>query len=63
MRQAIAAFQHGDTDALREKYFAEGIRWHFPAGARWPVITRAWPRYSGRSADSSSSPVAPTVSR
>jgi uncharacterized protein len=30
MRAAIATFQHGDMDALREKYFAEDIRWHFP---------------------------------
>jgi uncharacterized protein len=30
MREAVAAFQRGDMDALRNRYFAEDIRWHFP---------------------------------
>jgi uncharacterized protein len=30
MREGIAAFTRGDLDALREKYFAKDIRWHFP---------------------------------
>jgi ketosteroid isomerase-like protein len=29
-RGALAAFQSGDLDALREKYFAPNIRWHQP---------------------------------
>jgi len=29
-REALAAFQHGDLDALREKFFAANIRWHQP---------------------------------
>jgi ketosteroid isomerase-like protein len=27
-RQAAAAFQHGDLDALRDKYLAADTRWH-----------------------------------
>ena len=34
LREGVAAFQRGDLDALREKYFAENIRWHTPARAR-----------------------------
>jgi uncharacterized protein len=30
VREGVAAFQRGDLDALREKYFAEDIRWHLP---------------------------------
>jgi uncharacterized protein len=30
MREGVAAFTRGDLDALREKYFAEDIRWHIP---------------------------------
>ncbi len=30
LREGVAAFQRGDLDALREKYFAENIRWHTP---------------------------------
>jgi hypothetical protein len=30
VREGIAAFTRGDLDALREKYFAEDIRWHTP---------------------------------
>jgi uncharacterized protein len=29
-RQAAAAFQQGDLDALREKYLAADTRWHVP---------------------------------
>jgi uncharacterized protein len=29
-RDGIAAFQRGDLDALRNQYFAEGIRYHVP---------------------------------
>lgn len=30
MREGVAAFTRGDMDALREKYFADDIRWHLP---------------------------------
>jgi uncharacterized protein len=35
LREAIAAFQRGDMDALQNKYFAEDIRYHIPG--RSPV--------------------------
>ena len=30
VRGAFAAFGQGDIDALRNQYFADGIRWHIP---------------------------------
>ena len=30
VREAFAAFGRGDIDALRDQYFADGIRWHLP---------------------------------
>ncbi|MBV9093964.1 MAG: nuclear transport factor 2 family protein [Streptosporangiaceae bacterium] len=30
VRQGYAAFGSGDLDALQNRFFAEGIRWHFP---------------------------------
>lgn len=30
VRDAFAAFGRGDIDALRDQYFADGIRWHLP---------------------------------
>jgi uncharacterized protein len=35
LRAAIAAFQQGDMEALRSKYFAEDVRYHIPG--RSPV--------------------------
>jgi uncharacterized protein len=35
LREAIAAFQRGDMEALQSKYFAEDIRYHIPG--RSPV--------------------------
>ncbi len=30
VREAFVAFGRGDIDALRDRYFADGIRWHLP---------------------------------
>jgi ketosteroid isomerase-like protein len=30
VREAFAAFARGDLDALRDQYFAEDVRFHFP---------------------------------
>lgn len=30
VRDGYAAFGRGDLDALQNRFFAEGIRWHFP---------------------------------
>jgi hypothetical protein len=62
MRAAIAAFQHGDMDALREKYFAEDIRWHFPGRSPLAGDYEGVAQVLGSFAGSSSSPVAPVVS-
>ena len=36
LRDGYAAFEHGDVNMLRTKFFAEDIRWHYPpiAGTR-----------------------------
>ena len=55
VRESFAAFERGDVDALRSKFFAEDVRYHVPGkGSLRPVITKAWIKFSGSSGRSSS---------
>jgi ketosteroid isomerase-like protein len=41
VREAYAAFGRGDMDALRDKYFAENVRYHVTGRSPSPGTMRA----------------------